>query len=114
MTDLRLKALRIRSPRGGRVTEIEWGDGHKAIYPHAVLRGYCPCAGCKGHTGEINFIETSDSQQELDEIAPVGGYALSMIWFDGHSSGIYSFRYLRALCQCDGCKPPERGAMPRL
>jgi DUF971 family protein len=27
----------------------------------------------------------------------VGNYALSFTWGDGHSSGIYTFRYLRGL-----------------
>ena len=48
--DPRFRAVAVRSPRGARVTEIDWGDGHKGVYPHAVLRGYCPCAGCQGHT----------------------------------------------------------------
>jgi len=112
--DPRFKPLAIRSPRGTRTTEIDWADGHKAIYPHDVLRGYCPCAGCQGHTGEIRFLETTDAQRELDDIQRVGGYALSLTWFDGHASGIYSFRFLRALCQCAACRPPEHGTMPRL
>lgn len=103
--DPRFKPLAIRSPRGARSTEIDWADGHKAIYPHAVLRGYCPCAGCQGHTGEIRRVETRDEQLELDDLEPVGGYALSLTWFDGHASGIYSYPYLRSLCRCPGCLP---------
>ena len=114
MKDPRLKPLAIRSPRGGRMTEIDWGDGHKSVYPHEILRGYCPCAGCQGHTGEIRFLETTDDLRELEDIAPIGGYALTLTWFDSHASGIYSFRYLRALCQCDACRPAERGVMARL
>jgi DUF971 family protein len=34
---------------------------------------------------------------ELREIEQVGNYALGLTWADSHSSGIYSFRYLRAL-----------------
>jgi DUF971 family protein len=112
--DPRFKAIAIRSPRGARVTEIDWGDAHKGVYPHAVLRGYCPCAGCQGHSGEIRFIEPSDIQLELEEIESVGGYALALKWFDGHASGIYSFVYLRRLCQCEVCRTPERGALPRM
>jgi DUF971 family protein len=113
--DVSLKAAAIRSPRGARVTEIDWRDGHKSVYPHTVLRGYCPCAGCQGHTGEIHFREvTADAELELEDIEMVGGYALALKWFDGHSSGIYSFKYLRALCQCPVCQSPDRGVRPRL
>jgi DUF971 family protein len=112
--DPRYKAVAIRSPRGARSTEIDWGDGHKGVYPHVALRGYCPCAGCQGHSGEIRFIEPTDAQLELEDIESVGGYALALKWFDGHASGIYSFEFLRRLCQCDACRSPERGALPRL
>lgn len=111
--DPRFKPIAVRSPRGARSTEIDWADGHKGVYPHAVLRGYCPCAGCQGHSGEIRFLETTDAQCELEDIETLGGYALGLKWFDGHASGIYSFRFLRTLCQCDECRPPERGPLPR-
>lgn len=102
--DPRYKPVAVRSPRGGRTTEIDWADGHRGIYPHAVLRGYCPCAGCQGHSGTVSFLETNDTQQELDDIEMVGGYALALKWFDGHETGIYSFQFLRSLCQCDACR----------
>jgi DUF971 family protein len=115
--DPRLKCVAVRSPRGARTTEIDWGDGHKGIYPHAILRGYCPCAGCQGHSGTIAFVETGDSAQELEDIRPVGNYALELKWFDGHASGIYSYPFLRALCRCDACRPgaskDDRGELPR-
>lgn len=102
--DPRFKPVAVRSPRGARTTEIDWADGHRGVYPHAILRGYCPCAGCQGHSGDVRFVETTDDQRELEDIEPVGGYALSLKWFDGHTSGIYSFKLLRALCQCDACR----------
>jgi DUF971 family protein len=111
--DPRFKPLAVRSPRGGRSTEVDWADGHKSIYPHAILRGYCPCAGCQGHSGAVHFVQPSDEQQELDEITVVGGYALSLRWFDGHAGGIYSFTYLRGLCRCDECRPIENDPAAR-
>ncbi len=118
MVDPKFICKAVRSPRGARTTALEWADGHKGIYPHEVLRGYCPCAGCQGHSGEIRFIEPNSTQLELEDISPIGNYALSLTWFDGHSGGIYSFKYLRALCQCDVCRPAgekdDRGALPRL
>jgi DUF971 family protein len=103
MKDPRLKPKAIRSPRGARTTEIDWADGHKGIYPHSILRGLCPCAGCQGHSGTIKLLEATDAQQELEDIATVGGYALALKWFDGHDSGIYSYKYLRSICHCPEC-----------
>jgi len=116
--DPKTKCVAVRSPRGAKVTEIDWGDGHKGVYPHAILRGYCPCAGCQGHSGTIQFVEGTGIQLEIDDIEAVGNYALRMQWFDGHGSGLYSYRYLRALCYCDECRPgaakEEHPVMPRM
>lgn len=116
--DPRLRCKAVRSPRGARVTEIDWGDGHKAVYPHDILRGYCPCAGCQGHSGTITFQYPTESQLELSEIEPVGNYALRLEWFDGHGTGLYTYPYLRALCHCEECRPgatkDERPELPRL
>jgi DUF971 family protein len=31
-------------------------------------------------------------------IEPVGNYAISIAWSDGHSTGIYRFDFLREIC----------------
>jgi DUF971 family protein len=117
-SDPKFRAIRVRSPRGARVTEIDWADGHKGILPHEILRGYCPCAGCQGHSGTIKFLPPSQNQLEIDALEPVGNYALKIVWFDGHDNGLYSFKYLRALCQCDACVAADakdaRGERERL
>jgi DUF971 family protein len=33
----------------------------------------------------------------------VGRYAIQFNWLDGHSSGIYSWEYLRRVCRCQEC-----------
>lgn len=93
--------LEVRSPRGARTTQIVFADGHEALYPHEVLRGFCPCATCQGHQGPIEFVEGGDLN--LDEISEVGNYALLLTWADAHNTGIYSFEYLRRLCCCALC-----------
>jgi DUF971 family protein len=108
-TDPRTTPVGVKAPHGGRVMEIEWADGHKAVLPHEILRGYCPCAHCQGHGGRIQFVPGGDL--DIRDIQQVGNYALQFIWGDRHESGIYTFRYLRSLCQCPECKPnfdPER------
>ena len=93
----------VRAPRGSDTVEIEWADGHLGRYPNELLRGYCPCASCQGHSGEIRFLAGRNTVLEsLDEI---GNYGLSFTWGDGHNSGIYAYRYLRTLCACTTCAP---------
>ncbi|MEM8606346.1 MAG: DUF971 domain-containing protein [Myxococcota bacterium] len=90
--------VELRAPRGARVMEIDWADGHTGTYPHEVLRGFCPCAHCQGHEGPIRFVDGGDLN--LEDVQPVGNYAVRLVWGDGHQTGIYSFRYLRALSAC--------------
>jgi len=91
----------VRAPSGSNVMEITWDDGHVSVHPHEILRGYCPCAVCQGHSGPIRFVETTElAVTAIDE---VGNYALCFTWSDGHSTGIYDFRYLRRLCACPSC-----------
>jgi DUF971 family protein len=91
----RERPTNVSAPHGARVLEISWGDGKKIAYPHEIVRGFCPCATCQGHSGTIRFVEGGNL--ELRELEQVGNYALGLTWVDGHNSGIYSFRYLRAL-----------------
>jgi len=84
------------------VVRVTWDDGHVGDYPREYLRGYCPCALCQGHGGKIKFIDGGASG--LHEISPVGNYAIQFAWEDGHSTGIYTFEYLRSLCPCAACR----------
>lgn len=85
----------IKAPMGQPWVELCWSDGERHRIPTAVLRGYCPCASCQGHSGPIRFTAGHDS--ELRDLAQVGNYALRFEWGDGHGTGIYPFRYLRTL-----------------
>lgn len=93
--DPRVKPTRVKAPHGAQNLEITWGDGHRSALPHEILRGYCPCATCQGHSGTIKFQDGGNL--ELRDLEQVGNYALSFRWGDGHEAGIYTFRYLRAL-----------------
>jgi DUF971 family protein len=85
----------VKAPHGARVLELKWGDGRDFKLPHRIVRGYCPCAGCQGHGGGVRFIDAGDP--ELRDIGQVGNYALELGWGDGHSTGIYTYAFLRRL-----------------
>jgi DUF971 family protein len=87
----------VKAPHGARVFEVEWSDGDKSVLPHEILRGYCPCATCQGHGGQVQY--RPGGNLELIDIRRVGNYALALSWGDGHDAGIYSFDYLHRLAK---------------
>ncbi len=83
------------------IVRIVWNDGHVGNYPETYLRGYCPCALCQGHGASRRFISAPDAK--LIDIRAIGNYAIEFHWQDGHSTGIYTYEYLRTLCPCSEC-----------
>ena len=43
--------------------------------------------------------ETISNELTIADLNIVGRYALNFRWSDGHETGIYSFKYLRELCE---------------
>ncbi len=86
---------------------IEWDDGHASRYSMQRLRNSCPCASCKtereASQGTMMLPVVMPGKYELQGIDVVGSYALQISWRDGHRTGIYTFDYLRQLCECDLC-----------
>lgn len=100
---------KIKLDAGRDTLSILWADGHASIYPYRSLRDHCPCATCT-EVGEAHgqpasllpLLGVKPLKPERAEL--VGRYALQIYWNDGHSTGIYSFDYLRNLCSCPQCE----------
>lgn len=104
----------------GRGVDIEWGDGHASHYEFVYLREKCPCATCnderekKEHAtvpgGPAAALPGMGPSLPMYKPKPtarhakaVGNYAIQIDFSDGHTTGIYSFEYLRSLCPCAEC-----------
>jgi ATP-binding protein involved in chromosome partitioning len=92
--------------RGPRELGIGWTDGHQSVYEVRALRLACGCAECVDEwTGEGRLDEAAVPPDVRPlRIQPVGRYAIQIAWSDGHETGIYPFRRLRALCGCAACR----------
>jgi len=87
---------------------IKWDDEMEDIINLKYLRDECPCANCKGETILFKTYKPEKKLNETPEmyriknIEAVGGYAIQITWKDGHSTGIYSWDYLKKLSESQG------------
>ena len=88
-------------------TDVTWNDGHFSSFPSWYLREKCPCASCVEEFTGVRRIEPGSIPSSLERVSvtAVGNYALHFGWSDGHSTGIYTFDYLRKICPCPQCLP---------
>jgi DUF971 family protein len=102
----KIRPTNITADRNERLLIIEWNDGKECRYPFAGLRAVCPCAECQG--GHDNMGKPADKlllytaenpDLNMEKIEPVGSYAVTILWSDGHWQGIYTWQYLHEACQ---------------
>lgn len=105
----------ITANRQSREMTVQWSDGHASVYPFGLLRAGCPCASCRGgheymspEPAEAVFTANlpNSPQTRITGVEPVGAYAITIQFEDGHHFGIYTWHYLRALCPCPICRNP--------
>ena len=101
----KIRPTNITADRNERILIIEWDDGKECRYPFAGLRAVCPCAECQG--GHDNMGKPADKlllhtvenpDLNMEKIEPVGSYAVTILWSDGHWQGIYTWQYLYEAC----------------
>ncbi|HTL58682.1 MAG TPA: DUF971 domain-containing protein [Candidatus Limnocylindrales bacterium] len=82
---------------------IKWDDDTESFISLENLRRACPCAECKGEMDVMGNLYKGPERAltpaafQLQRITLVGTYAVQPVWADGHSSGLYSFDYLRRI-----------------
>lgn len=106
MTIVHIRPAAITLNKTEGVLQISWSDGAECQYPLSNLREACPCVECRGGHSKMGREFDPDDILRLvpkrsyavKSLEIVGNYALQPIWDDSHSSGIYTFEYLRRLC----------------
>ena len=80
--------------------KIVWNDDKECVYSLRELRFSCQCALCRHEgTGEkLISLDKIPDDINLLKVEIVGNYALHFTWSDNHTTGIYTYEYLRKLC----------------
>ena len=94
--------------QGDSALQIAWADDRICHYKAFELRRACPCAQCVNEwTGQrVLMPESITEELTIKDLSIVGRYALNFRWSDAHETGIYSFRYLRDLCDRESDQSP--------
>ena len=89
----------------GETITILWSDRHASRYAARDLRLLCRCAACVDEWTHTTLVKPELVPQGVKAAAiqVMGNYALHIDWSDGHSTGIYTYDYLREVCGCDEC-----------
>ena len=98
----------------GAGVDITWADGHSSHFDFPYLRDQCPCATCNDERGKKQasssfslpaspLLPMYKPKPRANSAMQVGNYAIQIVFNDGHSTGIYSYDYLRTLCPCEEC-----------
>ncbi|GMU87520.1 MAG: hypothetical protein AMXMBFR48_27610 [Ignavibacteriales bacterium] len=86
---------------------FDFAQGETRSISIKYLRDECPCAGCKGETILLRTYRPAAKGPETPEmykitaINPVGSYALQISYKDGHTTGIYTWEYLKTLWESE-------------
>jgi DUF971 family protein len=90
---------------------IDWSDNTTTRWTASELRKACPCATC--HEKRRGAADTKQSKPNMlpvlsaaearpllvESMQPVGTYAYSISFTDGHSSGLFTFPILKRIVE---------------
>ena len=90
---------------GDNRLRITWSDGQRREYTFRGLRDACPCATCREKHSQptpprnVLTVLSPEETKPLKVLGmrPVGNYAYSIQFSDGHDTGIFSLELLREL-----------------
>ena len=87
----------IKLHQVSNILEISFDNGSMFQLPSEYLRVYTPSAEAVGHAPGQEILQTGKEDVSIKEIKPVGNYAITPVFSDGHNSGIYTWDLLYKL-----------------
>lgn len=87
----------IRVAKDRRSLTVGFQDGPTVTVPAELLRVESPSAEVQGHSAAGKTLVAGKSEITIVSVEPVGNYAVRIGFDDGHSTGIYTWRYLHKL-----------------
>ena len=89
--------VEIRLPKDRRMLRVAFDDGRNFDLPAELLRVTSPSAEVQGHSEAERKTVGGKRNVTILSVDPVGNYAVRLGFDDMHSTGIYSWAFLRDL-----------------
>jgi DUF971 family protein len=89
--------VEIRLPKDRRTLRVAFDDGSIFDLPAELLRVTSPSAEVQGHSEAERKTVGGKRNVTILSVDPVGNYAVKIGFDDMHSTGIYSWAFLRDL-----------------
>ena len=89
--------VEIRLPKDRRTLRVAFDDGQTFDLPAELLRVTSPSAEVQGHSEAERKTVGGKRNVTILSVDPVGNYAVRLGFDDMHSTGIYSWAFLRDL-----------------
>jgi DUF971 family protein len=86
--------IEIKLHQVSRILEVSFDNGQTFNLPCEYLRVYTPSAEALGHAPGQEILQIGKENVTINEIKPIGNYAVAFVFSDGHSTGIYSWDLL--------------------
>lgn len=91
------RPTRIHLRKASGVLEVDFSSGEQYALPAEYLRVYSPSAEVRGHGQTEPTLVPGKRDVRIEQIVPVGRYAVRLVFSDGHDTGLYSWDVLEEL-----------------
>ena len=96
-SNAKIYPLEIKLHQASKLLEIKFNNQTDCMLSCEFLRVYSPSAEVKGHGPGQETLQIHKENVAIENIEPVGQYAIKLIFSDGHNTGIYTWDYLYEL-----------------
>lgn len=87
----------IKLHQASRLLEVAFDDGSVFKFTCEFLRVNSPSAEVRGHGPGQETLQIGKENVTIDQLEPVGQYAIKPTFSDGHNTGIFSWQELYRL-----------------
>lgn len=97
MNERQSRPIEIKLHAKSGVLEVAFDNGAQFEFSCEYLRIHSPSAEVHRHGAGEPLLVTGKKDVKITEIEPVGNYAVRLVFDDGHSTGLYSWKVLYEL-----------------